>query len=41
MHKDVLAQVMKLSPEKIVYVSCIPFTLARDIGEMISAYELI
>ncbi|HOP48164.1 MAG TPA: 23S rRNA (uracil(1939)-C(5))-methyltransferase RlmD [Desulfobacteraceae bacterium] len=41
MHKDVLSQVMNLSPEKIIYVSCNPATLARDIGEMISDYELI
>lgn len=41
MDKDVLAQVMKLSPEKIAYVSCTPVTLARDVGEMILAYELI
>ena len=41
MHKDVLAQVLKLSPKKVIYVSCNPATMARDIGEMISNYELI
>ena len=41
MHKDVLAQVLALSPKKIIYVSCNPSTMARDIGQMIRDYELI
>lgn len=41
MHKRVLAHVIKLAPEKIVYISCNPVTLARDIGQMIQCYELI
>jgi len=40
MHKDVLAKVMELSPEKIVYVSCNPATMARDMGQMIQGYEV-
>ena len=41
MHKDVLSQVLALSPKKIIYVSCHPATLARDIGQMLNSYELL
>lgn len=41
MHQDVLAQVLRLSPEKIVYVSCNPSTMARDIGLMNQHYEVL
>ena len=41
MHKDVLAQVLALSPGKIIYVSCNPATMARDIGKMSQEYELV
>jgi 23S rRNA (uracil1939-C5)-methyltransferase len=41
MHKDVLARVMALAPGKIVYVSCNPATLARDLGVMADAYDLL
>lgn len=37
MHKDVVKQVMDTGPEKIVYVSCNPSTLARDY-EMLSSH---
>jgi 23S rRNA (uracil1939-C5)-methyltransferase len=41
MHKDVLAQVLALSPEKIIYVSCNPTTMARDISLLIQDYDVI
>jgi 23S rRNA (uracil1939-C5)-methyltransferase len=42
MHKNTVDDVLKLSPEKIVYVSCNPTTQVRDIQLMIDAsYKLI
>lgn len=40
MHKDVVKQVLKLGSEKIVYVSCNPATLARDILALKDAYDV-
>ena len=41
MHKHVLARVMELGSERVVYVSCNPATMARDIGHMSQDYELV
>ena len=38
---EVIANIVKFSPEKIVYVSCNPATLARDTGELVkNGYKL-
>ncbi|MEJ2157539.1 MAG: 23S rRNA (uracil(1939)-C(5))-methyltransferase RlmD [Desulfobacteraceae bacterium] len=41
MHQDVVGQVLAMSPERIVYVSCNPATLARDIALLKDAYQVI
>ena len=41
MHKDVLDMAMGLSPERIVYISCNPATLARDLARMTTRYDLL
>jgi len=40
-HKDILAGIMKLAVERMVYVSCNPTTLARDLAHMIKEYEVV
>jgi 23S rRNA (uracil1939-C5)-methyltransferase len=40
MHKDVIAQLLKIAPEKIVYVSCNSATQARDLALMDEQYEV-
>ena len=40
-HKDILAQILGLSPQRIIYISCNPATMARDIGRMAQDYDLL
>jgi 23S rRNA (uracil1939-C5)-methyltransferase len=40
MHKDVLAGVLEMATETVVYVSCNPATMARDMGQMRNDYEV-
>ena len=40
MHQEVLARAMELRSERIIYISCNPATLARDLGEMSRDYEV-
>lgn len=41
MHQKVVEQILKLSPERIVYVSCNSATQARDIALMKDDYDLV
>lgn len=38
MHKDVVAQILRIAPQRIVYVSCNSATQARDLALMKEAY---
>ncbi|NNK83807.1 MAG: 23S rRNA (uracil(1939)-C(5))-methyltransferase RlmD [Flavobacteriaceae bacterium] len=40
MHKDVVKQILKISPEKVVYVSCNSSTQARDLALMDEIYKV-
>lgn len=41
MHKDVVRQVLDLGVERMVYVSCNPATMARDLKMMQDSYRLL
>ncbi|MEW5909289.1 MAG: 23S rRNA (uracil(1939)-C(5))-methyltransferase RlmD [Thermodesulfobacteriota bacterium] len=41
MHPKVVSQVMSLAPPRMVYISCNPATLARDLGLMKGKYEVL
>ena len=41
MHKDVIKQLLALSPERMVYVSCNSATQARDLALLASKYDAI
>lgn len=40
LHKDVVAQIANLAPERFVYVSCNPQTQARDLERLRDAYRI-
>ena len=40
MHKDVINQLLKLNPKRIVYVSCNVSTQARDLALMKDSYKV-
>ena len=40
MHKDVVSRILTMLPEKIIYVSCNPAALARDVAMMSERYSL-
>lgn len=40
MHKDVVAQILKIAPQKVVYVSCNSATQARDLALMDEQYQV-
>lgn len=40
MHKDVVAQILKIGPNRIVYVSCNSATQARDLALLDEVYEV-
>jgi len=40
MHQDVVKQILRLKPEKIVYVSCNPATQARDVTLLNEGYRV-
>ncbi|MXN90552.1 23S rRNA (uracil(1939)-C(5))-methyltransferase RlmD [Flavobacterium sp. Sd200] len=41
MHKDVVDQILRIAPEKVVYVSCNSATQARDLALMDGVYKVV
>lgn len=41
MHKGVIKQILEISPDRMVYVSCNPTTLARDLEMMKDRYAVV
>jgi 23S rRNA (uracil1939-C5)-methyltransferase len=41
MHQAVIQQILHMAPARIVYVSCNPATMARDISLLQASYRLI
>ena len=39
MHKDVVKQILESGVERVIYVSCNPATMARDLGMMKEIYR--
>ena len=41
MHEKLVLKLLEMAPPRIVYVSCNSATMARDIGLLMEAYELV
>ena len=41
MHKDVVAQILKIAPKRVVYVSCNSATQARDLALLDELYKVV